>query len=129
MARKKKAVKKEKPATHSKASHAKAAKHPKHRKHKAAKKLPLIGKDPFDVLRFVVMTEKAIQMIETQNKLVFVVDRRKDRTEIRDAVESAFQTKVDEVNTVIDQEGKKRAFIKFKEAGQAGEIAIRLGII
>lgn len=85
--------------------------------------------DPFDVLRFVLMTEKSIQLIESQNKLVFIVDRRKDKTEIKRAIESAFQSKVQKVNTMIDQLGRKKAFVKFRESGQAGEIAIRLGII
>lgn len=85
--------------------------------------------DPFNVLRFVLMTEKSIQLIESQNKLVFIVDRRRDKTEIRRAIEEAFQSKVREVNTMIDQLGRKKAFVKFTEPGQAGEIAIKLGII
>lgn len=85
--------------------------------------------DDLSVLRYVVMTEKAIQMIETQNKLVFIVDRRKGKSEIKRAVEKAFESRVKEINTMIDQEGRKKAFIKFREPGQAGEIAIRLGII
>ena len=105
------------------------AKEKTQRKADKKEEMQIIGKDPFDVLRFVVMTEKAIQLIETQNKLVFIVDRRKDRTEVRNAIEAAFQTKVKNVNTAIDQLGRKKAFIRFQEAGQAGEIAIRLGII
>ncbi len=85
--------------------------------------------DPFGTLRFVLMTEKAVQMIETQNKLVFIVNRRSDKKEIKQAIEQAFQSNVKHVNTMIDQSGRKKAFVKFKEPGQAGEIAIRLGII
>lgn len=85
--------------------------------------------DSFGVLRFVLMTEKAVQMIESQNKLVFIVDRRSGKKEIKQAAEAAFQSSVKHVNTMIDQLGRKKAFIKFREPGQAGEIAIRLGII
>lgn len=85
--------------------------------------------DPFGTLRFVLMTEKAVQMIETQNKLVFIVNRRSDKKEIKQAIEQAFQSSVKHVNTMIDESGRKKAFVKFKEPGQAGEIAIRLGII
>ncbi|MEM7819848.1 MAG: 50S ribosomal protein L23 [Candidatus Aenigmatarchaeota archaeon] len=85
--------------------------------------------EPFSVLKFVLMTEKAVRTIELQNKLVFIVDRKATKKEIKNAVESAFQTSVDYVNTMIDQKGRKKAFVKFKQPGIAGEIAIKLGII
>ena len=85
--------------------------------------------DPFGTLRFVLMTEKAVQIIEQQNKLVFIVDRGADKTKIKDAVESAFNMPIVGVQTMIDQEGRKKAFVKFRNAGAAGDIAIKLGII
>lgn len=85
--------------------------------------------DPFDVLKFVLMTERGIQGVETQNKLVFVVDRKANKPLIKRAVEEAFKFPVSKVETTIDQKGRKKAFIKFKQEGTAGEIAIRLGII
>ena len=88
-----------------------------------------IIEDPFGILKFVLMTEKSVNMIEAQNKLVFIVDRRSTKDEIKNASETAFQTPIVDVKTMIDQKGRKKAFIKFKEPGQAGEIAIRLGII
>lgn len=85
--------------------------------------------EPFDYLRFVLMTEKSIQLIETQNKMVFVANRKATKSDIKKSVENAFQTPVTRVTTVIDQKGRKKAFIKFAKEGMAGEIAIRLGII
>ena len=85
--------------------------------------------DPYKILRFVHMTEKSIRMIELQNKIVFIVDNRSKKADIRAAVETAFETPVSEVNTVIDQRGRKKAYIKFEKPDIAGEIAIRLGII
>ena len=85
--------------------------------------------DPFDVLKFVLMTEKSVQNIEAQNKLVFIVNRKSDKKKIKEAVKNAFEVDVKSVTTTIDQKGRKKAFIKFKEEGAAGEIAIRLGII
>ncbi len=85
--------------------------------------------DSFAVIKFVVMTEKAIQLIEKQNKLVFVVDRGATKDEIRKAAESAFSANVSKVQTNIDQLGRKKAFVRFAKPGEAGEIAIRLGII
>ena len=85
--------------------------------------------DPYSVLRFVLMTEKAVRMVEAQNKLVFIVDRRYDKKEIKKAASAAFESEIEKVNTVIDQKGRKKAYIKFAKAGQAGDIAVRLGII
>lgn len=85
--------------------------------------------DAFSTVRFVVMTEKAIQMIENQNKLVFVVDRNATKGDIKKAVEDAFSTNVSNVQTLIDQLGRKKAFVRFTKEGEAGEIAIKLGII
>ena len=86
-------------------------------------------KDPFSIIKMVSMTEKSIQMIEIQNKLVFIVDKKSSKNDIKKSVEDAFQTKVKGVETLIDKKGRKKAFVKLKDAGAAGEIAIRLGII
>ncbi len=83
----------------------------------------------FEIIRFVLMTEKSIRMIEEQNKMVFIVKRKSTRDEIKKAIESVFESPVESLNTSIDQKGRKKAYIKFKNPEAAGEIAMRLGII
>ncbi len=95
----------------------------------AAEKTVAFAGDPYDVLKFVLMTEKAVRQIELQNKLVFIVDRKSDKGEIKAAANAAFNSPISEVRTLIDQAGRKKAFIRFSQAGAAGDIAIRLGII
>jgi large subunit ribosomal protein L23 len=85
--------------------------------------------DPFDTLKFVLMTEKSIQLIESQNKMVFIVNKKSSKDDIKKAFENAFSAKVGEIKTMIDQKSRKKAFISLKKEGEAGEIAIRLGII
>jgi large subunit ribosomal protein L23 len=87
------------------------------------------GRDAYDVLRFVLMTEKAVRQIELQNRLVFIVDRHAKKNEIRSAAETAFNSPIRNVTTMIDQLGRKKAFVVFENEGAAGEIAVRLGII
>jgi ribosomal protein L23 len=106
------------------------------RKKTAEKEVPVVRPakrekniDPLDVLKFVLMTERSIRMIETENKMVFVVDRNAKKNDIISAFEKSFDSKVEDVNVMNDQKGRKRAFIKLKTPGAAGEIAIRLGII
>src|SRR3989344_341826 len=83
--------------------------------------------EPFEIIRFVLMTEKSVQNIELQNKLVFIVNRKSTKNEIKNAVEAAFQKNVSDVKTVIDRYARKKAFVRFKEPGTAGDIAVRLG--
>jgi ribosomal protein L23 len=86
-------------------------------------------KDPYEAVKFVLMTEKAVQMIERDNKIIFVANRKSNKKKIKDSVEAMFNTPVVDVKTVIDTKGRKRAFVKFEEEGKAGDIAIKLGII
>lgn len=106
---------------------------PKIRKEKTAKqevkKEEIIVEDPYNTLQYVLMTEKSVRMIESQNKLVFIVRRNSGKQEIRNAAQSAFKSNITNVTTTIDQKGRKKAFVKFEKPGEAGEIAIRLGII
>ncbi len=109
----------------------KAVKEKPVKKEKASKE-PVIQKpfvEPFDVIKFVLMTEKSVRAVESQNKLVFIVKRNSRKPEIRNAVENAFESPVKNVTTVIDQAGRKKAFVKFVKEGAAGDIAIKLGII
>jgi large subunit ribosomal protein L23 len=75
------------------------------------------------------MTEKSIGLVERENKLVFIVDRRASKQKIKKAFEEAFNVEVQSINTLITRSGKKKAFIKLKPKYQAADVAVRLGII
>ncbi len=59
------------------------------------------------IIRSPSITEKNT-MLREQNKYVFEVDRRSNKTEIRKAVENLFNVKVETVNTMIVKGKKKR---------------------
>jgi large subunit ribosomal protein L23 len=59
------------------------------------------------VKRPILLTEKATRLQESENKVVFEVDRRANKIEIKSAVESLFGVKVAAVNTTIVR-GKQR---------------------
>jgi large subunit ribosomal protein L23 len=121
------AAKETKPAKEKKAKKEKPA---RVKKQKPERKVVLDKTiDPFETVQFVLMTEKCVRMIESQNKLVFVVRRTADKKKIKKAIENAFQSPIESVTTMIDQRGRKRAFVRFSNAGAAGDIAIKLGII
>ncbi len=81
------------------------------------------------VIRYPLLSEKAVQMIEKENKMVFIVDKRATKPEIKKAVEETFGVKVDRVNTLIDRKGRKKAIVKLSKETPASELATRLNII
>jgi len=84
--------------------------------------------DPYKVILRPVVTEKAVAMIENENKLTFIVDRRANKGDIKRAVEEMFQVKVEKVNTLITMRGEKKAYVKLKPEYSASEVAARIGL-
>ena len=81
------------------------------------------------VIKHPLSTEKSIRMMESENKLLFVVDRRARKSEIKEAVEKLFKAKVRSVNTLVSQKGEKRAYVMFSEETPAIDIATKLGLM
>ncbi len=75
-----------------------------------------------------VTTEKAIRLMELENKMTFTVDRRSNKTEIRKEMEKTFNVKVAGVTTHIIN-NRKIATIKLKEGSPAIDVATKLGLI
>jgi large subunit ribosomal protein L23 len=85
--------------------------------------------DPFKILKYPHLTEKSISLIEKENKIVFIVDRRANKKQIKEAFEKLFEVKVDRVNTLITRKGEKKAFIKINPKFKASDIAAKLGLV
>ncbi|HKZ30522.1 MAG TPA: 50S ribosomal protein L23 [Acidimicrobiia bacterium] len=64
-------------------------------------------KDPRDVILAPVVSEKSYDLIEHVNTYTFEVDRRANKTEIRQAVQRIFGVDVLNVNT-INRKGKQK---------------------
>jgi len=80
-------------------------------------------------LKYVHMTEKSISVVEKQNKIVFIVDRKSTKKDIKNEIENEFKVKVDSVNTLVDQKGRKKAIVRLNKKYPAIDIATRLGMI
>lgn len=65
-------------------------------------------KNPRDVVIAPVVSEKSYDLIEKANTYTFVVDRRSNKSEIKDAVEEIFTVSVLSVNTQNRQGKWKR---------------------
>ncbi len=74
------------------------------------------------------VTEKSMKLVESENKLVFVVSRNSSKNEIKTAVEKLYEVKVADVNTSITPRGVKKAYVKLTPEYKAEEVATRIGI-
>ena len=84
--------------------------------------------DPYKIIKHPLSTEKSIRLMESQNKLIFVVDMKADKKMIKNAIEAMFKTKVVDVNAYV-QGGEKRAYVKFPDEKPAIDIATQLGLM
>ncbi len=84
--------------------------------------------DPNKTIKYPVSTEKGIKLMETENKLIFVVENSSTKSDIKNAVEKMFNVKVESVNTFI-MAGKKKAYVKIGKETPAINIATQLGLI
>ncbi|MBA5941792.1 MAG: 50S ribosomal protein L23 [Methanophagales archaeon] len=80
-------------------------------------------------LKHIIASEKAALMIESENKLQFIVDSRANKVAIKRDVESMFDTPVKRVRTMITFRGEKKAIVELEEEGKANEIGTSLGIL
>jgi large subunit ribosomal protein L23 len=82
----------------------------------------------YKVIKRPLITEKTFDLIERENKLVFIVDRLANKSKIKNAIEKIHNVRVIKVNTLITPKGEKKAFVKLHPNNSAQDIAIDLGI-
>ena len=70
-------------------------------------------KNPRDVVIQPVVSEKSYDLIQDSNTYTFLVDKRSNKTEIRQAVEAIFGVSVVGVNTINRKGKRKRTGWKF----------------
>ena len=82
-----------------------------------------------EVIFYPLMTESASLMVEKDNKLIFVVNSKAGKAEVKRAVELLYEVKVSKVNLLITPQGVKKAFVKLAPEFRASDVAIKLGIL
>ena len=74
------------------------------------------------------VTEKAMNDMDFDNKLQFVVDLDADKEEVADAVAERFGVVVTDVNTMVTMDGEKKAVVTLSEDDDAQDVASRIGV-
>jgi large subunit ribosomal protein L23 len=85
--------------------------------------------DSNDVIFYPLMTESASLMVERDNKLVFMINMKAGKSDVKRAVEELYEVKVDKVTVLVTPQGEKKAFVKLKPEYKASDVAIKLGIL
>ncbi len=81
-----------------------------------------------EVLEHPLVTEKAMNLMDFENKLQFVVRDTAAKPEIVDAIEDRFAVTVVNVNTQMTMDGTKKATVTLSSDDDAGEVASRIGV-
>ena len=85
--------------------------------------------DSYKIIKYPLSTEKSLRLMESENKLIFVVDKKATKSEIKKSIEDIFKAKVLKINTLITHEGKKRAYVTFSMETPAIDIATNMGLM
>jgi len=83
----------------------------------------------YEVIIHPLISEKAVNMIETENKICFIVNNKTNKTEVKKTIEKLYKVKVDAIRILRDRKGRKKAIVKLSKEFKAGDIAIKLGVL
>lgn len=81
------------------------------------------------ILQYPFVTEKAMAALENESKLLFIVDNRATKPEIRRELEGSFGHPISSIRTINTTDGKKKAIVSFEDPKAAEEILSRLGVM
>ncbi|XP_012372174.1 60S ribosomal protein L23a-like [Octodon degus] len=84
--------------------------------------------DLYAIIRFPLTTESAMKKIE-DNTLVFIVDVKANKHQIKQAVKKLYDIDVAKVNTLFRPDGEKKAYVRLAPDYDALDVANKIGII
>ncbi|KAJ7366415.1 ribosomal protein L23/L15e core domain-containing protein [Mycena olivaceomarginata] len=85
--------------------------------------------DQFRTIVSPLNTESAMKKIEEHNTLVFIVDIKSNKRQIKDAVKKLYDVQAAKVNTLIRPDGKKKAYVRLTADHDALDVANKIGFI
>ncbi|GAA5874391.1 hypothetical protein JCM8547_005385 [Rhodosporidiobolus lusitaniae] len=96
------------------------ARAPKYQR-KAVASLPRM--DAYRTIVHPLNTESAMKKIEENNTLVFIVDVKANKRQIKEAVRKLYDVKAVKINTLIRPDGRKKAFVRLEADVDALDVA------
>ena len=83
----------------------------------------------YDIVEYPVITEKAVNLISSDNRITFVVNKTANKAQIKEAVEKLYSVKVQKINVLKDRKNRKKAMVTLKKGFSAQDLANKLGVI
>jgi large subunit ribosomal protein L23 len=81
-----------------------------------------------EAIRYPHVTEKTVDKMDFQNKMVFICHSDAAKEDIVAEVEAQFDVETEGINTMITAQGEKKAEIQLTDDHDAQEIASRIGV-
>ena len=89
-----------------------------------------VGRDnKYSIIQYPISGESATKLMEEQNTIVFIVDLKSNKHQIKKAFKDRWGAKVRKVNTLIRPDGRKKAFITLTAENEAVELGSKVGMI
>lgn len=89
----------------------------------------MVLKEPWDVILYPHLTEKSMRLVDLENKMVFIVNPKAEKDDVKNAVEKLFNVSVASVQTELTRTGEKKAYVKLSASNSAAELASKLGVM
>ena len=74
------------------------------------------------------ITEKAMDKMDFENTLQFIVDLDATKPEVQEAIQERYDVTVESVNTLVTMDGRKKANVRLSEDDDAQDVASRIGV-
>lgn len=74
------------------------------------------------------VTEKTVDKMDFENKMVFICQPEATKDEIQTEVEEQFDLTVTDINTMVTPKGRKKAELTLSDDHDAQEVASRIGV-
>ena len=74
------------------------------------------------------ITEKTFELVETEKKICFIVEKTATKLAIKDAINTLYEEKSISINTARTVYGKK-AFVEFENVDIARDLATKIGML
>ena len=87
----------------------------------------MIIMDAYHVIIKPLSTEKSFRLMESENKLMFLIHRKATKTDVKSALKTLYGVTCVSVHTYITMTGEKRAYVRLIEP--AIDLATKLGMM
>ncbi len=83
----------------------------------------------YKYIKYPVITEKSVLMVERENKVVLIVDKKATKPLLKKIISEQFDAEVKKVNVLITPKGEKKAIVTFYNTDDALKVATALGVL